>query len=140
MQSASHKASQRAVLTMLLSLGVGFIAAAITGEGAAIFLYILLGMAIFGVAISGLYRRPLRSLDRACGGTLARVFAIIFPLAGFLIFILYPIAVAFATAAGVDVQTKFAVVAAILFLLSLANLVVLVVNIVELIRVRQEQA
>ncbi len=140
MQIASHKASQRAILIMLLSLGIGFVVAALTGGGAADFLYILLGIAIFGVAISGLYRRPLGSLNRAFGGTLARVFAIIFPLAGSLIFILYPIAVAFATAAGVDVQTNFAVVAAILFLLSLANLVVLVVNIVELIRVRQEQA
>ena len=140
MQSASHKASQRAVLTMLLSLGIAFVVAALTGEGAVIFLYILLGLAILIVAISGLYRRPLGSLNRACGGTLARVYAVIFPLVGFFIFILFPIAMAFAAAAGVEVQMKFAVVATILFLLALANLVVLVVNIVELIRVRQEQA
>ena len=140
MQSASRKASQRAVLTMLLSLGIAFVFAALTGEGAVIFLYILLGLAILIVAISGLYRRPLGSLNRACGGTLARVYAVIFPLVGFFIFILFPIAMAFTAAAGVDVQTKFAVVATILFLLALANLVVLVVNIVELIRVRQEQA
>ena len=140
MQSASHKASQRAVLTMLLSLGIAFFVAALTGEGAVIFLYILLGLAFVGVAISGLYQRPLGSLNRACGGTLARVFAVFFPLANFLIFILYPIAVAFAMAVGVDVQTKFTVVAAILFLLSIGNLVILIINIFEIIRVRQGQA
>jgi len=137
MRGAEQKASQRAILVSLLGLGIAFGSAALTSDGASIVLYILLGIAIVAIAVSGLYRRPLDWLNRSGGRRLAGFLAVFLPLMGVAVFVLYPVAVGFGAVVGLDIRTNFAIVAVISGVIALANLAVLVLNVIDLLRSRQ---
>jgi hypothetical protein len=139
MQAVEQKASHRAVLVSLLSLGIAFGSAALTSDGADIVLYILLGTAFLAIVVSGLYRRPLAWLTGAGGRGLAGFLAVFLPLGGLVIFTLYPLAVGFAASAGATVRSKFAAVAVISGVIALANAAILASNAVSLLRSRRAE-
>lgn len=137
MRGAEQKASQRAILVSLLSLGIAFGSAALTSDGASIVLYALLGIVIVASAVLGLYRRPLDWLNRRGGRRLAGFLAVFLPLMGVAVFVLYPAAVGFGAVVGLDIRTKFAIVAVISGVIALANLTTFVLNIIDLVKSRQ---
>lgn len=139
MQSAEVlKASQRAVLVALLSIGVAFGSATISSAGTDAILYLLVGLLLVALAAFGIYKRVLDSLYRIGGRKLATFFALFFPITSLVTFALYPLAVGLVASLGATVRTNFALIAAISAVLAIANLAVLVMNILDLRRSRPD--
>ncbi len=123
-------ATDRAVLVLIVSLGIALAVGGLAGQEGTNWLYLLAGIGALAIGGFRLYRPAVDFINRGTGSIISGFLAIVLPLISVVIFALYPMAIGFVSSSGINIESGLVILAATSGFLALLNLATLIVNII----------